>query len=62
MLPDPVIEEVRKVRHKMESECEDDPEKFLSTSRRNKKNIAIGSFSVSQSRILREVGSINGSS
>ena len=29
MLPDPIIEEVRKLRHKIESECEDDPQKFF---------------------------------
>ena len=29
MLPDPIIEEVRKVRHRIESECEDDPQKFF---------------------------------
>ena len=28
MFRDPIIEEVRKVRHKIESDCEDDPQKF----------------------------------
>jgi hypothetical protein len=29
MLPDPIIKEVRKVRHEIESECGDDPQKFF---------------------------------
>ncbi len=28
MLKDPIIEEVRQVRHKIESECENDPDKY----------------------------------
>ena len=28
MLRDPIIEEVRQVRHKIEAECEDDPQKY----------------------------------
>ena len=28
MLRDPIIEEVRQVRHKIEVECEDDPQKY----------------------------------
>lgn len=28
MLRDPIIEEVRKVRHKIETDCENDPQKY----------------------------------
>ena len=29
MLRDPIIEEVREVRHKIETDCEDDPQKYF---------------------------------
>jgi len=29
MLRDPIVEEVREVRHKIETDCEDDPQKYF---------------------------------